>query len=123
MMKRCLIVDDSSVIRQVAKHILSSPEMLVVEAASGADALDICSHGKPDIIVVDHLLQDMNSCELIARIMGLYEEDKPAILLCMCELDIGLLMRAKRAGARGYIQKPFTRQILLESLREFLTDA
>lgn len=123
IMKRCLIVDDSSVIRLVAKRILSGPEMLVAEAASAADALDICRHEMPDIIVVDYLLPDMDSCELIARLMAVEAETTPVILICMCEFDVGLLMRAKRAGAVGYTQKPFTRPQILESFREFIATA
>ena len=122
-MKRCLIVDDSSVIRLVAKKVLSGPEMLVAEAASADDALDICAHEMPDIVVVDYLLPDMDSCDLIACLMALKAERKPVILLCMCEFDVGLLMRARRAGAVGYIQKPFTRPQLLESFREYLATA
>ncbi|RVA53175.1 response regulator, partial [Mesorhizobium sp. M7A.F.Ca.US.001.01.1.1] len=39
-MKRCMFVDDSSVIRKVAKRILGGSEMIVIEAASGLDALE-----------------------------------------------------------------------------------
>ena len=42
-MKRCMFVDDSSVIRKVAKRILGGPDLLVVEAATGYDALDMCA--------------------------------------------------------------------------------
>ena len=41
-MKRCMFVDDSSVIRKVAKRILGGPDMIVVEAGSGLEALDMC---------------------------------------------------------------------------------
>ncbi|MBW8909767.1 MAG: response regulator, partial [Mesorhizobium sp.] len=51
-MKRCLFVDDSSVIRKVAKRILGS-DMMVAEAASGAEAADICATDMPDVIVID----------------------------------------------------------------------
>ncbi|WP_309083303.1 response regulator [Chelativorans sp.] len=118
-MKRCLIIDDSSVIRMVAKRILGGPEMLVAEAATAREALDICVHGMPDIVMVDYRLPDMDSCELTARLMAIECDRKPTILLCMCEFDVGLLMRAKRAGANGHIMKPFTRAQLLESFREF----
>jgi two-component system, chemotaxis family, chemotaxis protein CheY len=117
-MKRCLIVDDSSVIRTVAKRILAGPQMLVAEAATAQDAMDICSHEMPEIIVVDHRLPDMDSCELITRLMALHPDLKPHILYCICEFDVGPIMRAKRAGAKGYLMKPFTRSQLLESFRE-----
>ncbi|MDZ5697928.1 response regulator [Chelativorans sp. M5D2P16] len=117
-MKRCLIVDDSSVIRKVAKRILAGPEMLVGEAATAYEAIEICSHEMPDVAVVDSMLPDMDSVELIQRLMALEAAVKPRLLLCTCELDLGRIMRAKRAGARGYVMKPFTRPQLLESFRE-----
>ena len=63
-MKRCMFVDDSSVIRKVAKRILGGPDMLVIEAASGLDALDMCAADMPDIIVVDGALPDMHGRRL-----------------------------------------------------------
>ena len=122
-MKRCLIVDDSSVIRKVAKRILSSVDILVAEAATALEAIDICTHEMPDVVIVDHRLPDMDSVELIARLMTADAEIKPHILLCTCEFEIGPIMKAKRAGAKGYILKPFTRVQLLESFREVQTAA
>lgn len=122
-MKRCLIVEDSSVIRKVAKRILASVDMLVAEAATGVEAIDICAHEMPDVVMVDYSLPDMDPMDLISQLMALNPEAKPHILLCTCEFDIGPIMRAKRAGAKGHIMKPFTRAQLLEGFREFQTAA
>ena len=48
-MKRCMIGDDSSVIRKVAKRILGGPDMVVVEAGGGREALAMCAADMPDI--------------------------------------------------------------------------
>lgn len=116
-MKRCMFVDDSSVIRKVAKRILSGPEMLVIEAATGLDAIEMCAADMPDIIVVDGSLPDMPTSEVISRIRALESPVKPQIAVCLIEVDAGAIMRAKRAGAHGYILKPFTRPQLLERFR------
>lgn len=117
-MKRCMVVDDSSVIRKVAKRILNGPDMLVVEAASGGDALAMCRSDMPDIIVVDTSLPDMPAVDFIRQAAGLSDRVKPHIVICMTEFDVGAIMRAKRAGAKGYILKPFDRPQLLERFRE-----
>ena len=117
-MKRCMFVDDSSVIRKVAKRILGSPELIVVEAGSGAEALDMCTHDMPDIIVVDSVLPDMTAVEFIQRARGIPTDVKPQIMLCLVEVDIGAIMRAKRAGAQGYLLKPFNRAQLIERFRQ-----
>lgn len=116
-MKRSMIVDGSSVIRQVAKRILAGPEMLVVEAANGSEALAMCAASRPDYIIVDNGLTDMTAVEFIREALSLPGGERPAIVLCMTEFDIGAIMRAKRAGARGYVLKPFNRAQLLERFR------
>jgi two-component system chemotaxis response regulator CheY len=117
-MKRCLIVDDSSVIRKVAKRILAGPQMLVVEAASGEEAVGMCAAEMPDVIIVDGVLPDMEAADFISRIRQIDSAEKtPKIAICIPEMDIGAIMRSKRAGAAGYIMKPFDRPILMERFR------
>jgi two-component system chemotaxis response regulator CheY len=117
-MKRCLIVDDSSVVRKVAKRILSGPEMLVGEAADATEALAICAAQMPDVIIVDFALPDMDAIELIRHLATMSSLLKPQIVVCMIEFDVGAIMRSKRAGAAGYILKPFDRTQLIESFRD-----
>ena len=117
-MKRCMIVDDSSVIRKVAKRILGGPEMIVIEAGTGGEALSMCSAEMPDIIVVDSSLPDMEAEDFIRQAVTLETRVRPHVVVCMTEFDVGAIMRAKRAGAAGYILKPFNRAQLLERFRE-----
>ncbi|TPN82537.1 response regulator [Mesorhizobium sp. CU2] len=116
-MKRCLFVDDSSVIRKVAKRILGGFDMMVAEAASGLEAADICATDMPDVIVIDGGLADMPAVDLIRRIRAMEAPVKPQILVSLIEVDVAAIMRAKRAGAQGYLLKPFNRAQLLESFR------
>ena len=117
-MKRCMFVDDSSVIRKVAKRILGGPDMIVVEAGSGLEALEMCMAEMPDIVVVDGALPDMTAEEFIRRTRAIETPISPQIMLCLMEVDIGAIMRAKRAGAQGYLLKPFNRSQLLERFRQ-----
>lgn len=117
-MKRCMIVDGSSVIRKVASRILNGPDMSVVEAAAGSDALAMCAAEIPDIVIVDARLADMAAHDLIRQLCHLDPQFKPYVMVCMTEFDVGAIMRAKRAGAKGYIMKPFNRTQLLDRFRE-----
>ena len=116
-MKRCLFVDDSGVIRKVAKRILGGPDMVVAEAANGYDAIEMCLADMPDVIVIDSALPDLPSIEVIARIRAIPSPIVPHIAICLTELDVGAIMRAKRAGAHSYILKPFNRAQLLDRFR------
>lgn len=122
-MKRCLFVDRSSVICKVAKRILGGPDMVVVEASSGYDALDMCTASMPDFIVVDAALSDISATEFIRRVRAVDAPARPRIMLCLTEIDIGAIMRAKRAGAEGYLLKPFNRPQLLDCFRNMQSAA
>ncbi|WP_157018711.1 response regulator [Mesorhizobium xinjiangense] len=117
-MKRCMVVDDSSIIRKVVKRILGSPEMAVLEANNGSDALAMCAAEMPDSILVDGVLPDMATTEFIKSVRAMPESRNVRILVSMLAFDIGAIMRAKRAGAQGYMLKPFNRSQLMERFRE-----
>lgn len=112
-MKRCMIVDDSSVIRKAAKRILAKPDLLIVEAENGTEALDMCSVEMPDLVIVDGTLPDMTSAECIAGLQAIDQQKKTSIIVCVPEIDISTIMRAKRAGAKDFMLKPFDRTSLI----------
>lgn len=116
-MKRCMFIDDSSVIRKVAKRILGGPDMLVIEAASGFDAIEMCAADMPDIIIVDGALPDMQAVDVIRRVRAMASPIQPQILISLVEVEVAAIMKAKRAGAQGYLLKPFNRPQLLECFR------
>lgn len=118
-MKRCLFVDDSSVIRKVAKRILADSGLLVIEAGTGHEAIEMCAEHMPDYIVVDSSLPDIPAQDFIRAIRSMESPVRPRIALCTTEMDVGTIMRAKRAGADTYMLKPFNRTQLLESFRSF----
>ncbi|MBX3567134.1 MAG: response regulator [Rhizobiaceae bacterium] len=116
-MRRCMFVDDSSVIRKVAKRILGGPDMVIIEASTGNDAYRMCEADMPDIIVIDSGLPDMSAEDLIRRIKAIRSPIVPQIAICLTEVDVPVIMRAKRAGAHSFILKPFNRAQLLERFR------
>ncbi|MBS3650824.1 response regulator [Pseudaminobacter sp. 19-2017] len=116
-MKRCMFVDDSSVVRKVAKRILNGPDMIVIEAESGLDAVDMCQAEMPDIVIVASALPDLPAADVVRRIRSIPSPIVPHIAVCLTELDIPTIMRAKRAGAQSYLLKPFNRTQLLEFFR------
>lgn len=116
-MKRCMFVDASPVIRKVARRILGGSDLTVVEAAGGSEALALCAVDMPDIIVVDSALADMPAVDFIRRARVIEAAVKPQIAISLIEFDVGTIMRAKRAGAQGYILKPFDRAQLIDRFR------
>ena len=119
--KHCLIVDDSAVIRKVARRILDGAGYYVSEASSGAEGWRLCRNTMPDVLLLDYLLPDMGALEFIESLRRSTQGPLPQILLCTPCLDVPRIMKAKRAGATGYVMKPFDRQQLLSAFQAQLS--
>ena len=117
-MKIFMVVDDSPVIRKVARRILESMGYVVTEAVDGIDALEKCSQNMPDAVLVDWDMPRMDGVEFIRELRTRHESDGVKILFCISEVIVTEIMKAKRAGCHGYILKPFTKQILENGLAE-----
>ncbi len=115
-MKIFMIVDDSPVIRKVARRILEGMGHVIVEAADGLDALEKCNANMPDAIIVDSEMPRMNGVEFITQFKFLKDSENTKLLFCTSEIILSEMTKAKRAGCHGYIVKPFTRDILNNSL-------
>lgn len=111
-MKSCLIVDDSSVVRKVARRILEDMDYIVEEAEDGQDAFDKCRQEMPDAILLDWNMPIMSGLEFLKLLRAYVGGDKPHIVYCTVENDIGAIALALKAGASDYMMKPFDRSIL-----------
>ena len=122
-MQVIMIVDDSPVIRKVADRLLRDMGFIVVEAGDGSEALSMCSHKMPDAILVDWDLPAMSGTEFIQEFRGLDGAQRVKIPYCTSEIMVSEMTRAKRAGANGFLMKPFDRNILDTKLREIGLEA
>ena len=111
-MKRCLIIDDSSVIRKVARRILEGFDFKVTEAADGRQALDDCVKEMPDAILLDWNMPIMSGIEFLEKLRQTPGGTEPKVVLCTTENDIAHIQRAMMAGANEYIMKPFDGDIV-----------
>ncbi|MEW5728290.1 MAG: response regulator [Pseudomonadota bacterium] len=111
-MRSCLIVDDSKVIRMVAKKILHELSFETVEAEDGKQALDRCLEKLPDAVLLDWNMPVMNGIEFLRELRKLPGGDKPVVVFCTTENDIEHIQEAITAGANEYIMKPFDSEIL-----------
>jgi two-component system, chemotaxis family, chemotaxis protein CheY len=108
-LKRCLIVDDSDIVRRVARAIVESLRYEVVEAGSAQDALELAKSSQPDIIFLDWHMPATNTIELIKGLRQRGSVKPPYILFCMTEDDDQVLQQARSAGINDVIMKPFDR--------------
>ena len=115
-MKTCLVVDDSKVIRKVARHILEGLGFAVSDAADGSEALAICRENLPDLVLLDWNMPVMSGMEFL-RALGIAGlEPRPKIVFCTTENDLAHIRAAIDAGADEYVMKPFDRETLQSKL-------
>ena len=117
-MKHCLIVDDSAVIRKVARRILEDLAFAISEAENGEIALSMCKTEMPDVVLLDWNMPVMNGYEFLTHLRQVPGGEKPKVLFCTTENDIAHITRALQAGADEYIMKPFDKDIVAAKLHE-----
>ena len=111
-MKYCLVVDDSSVIRKVARRILEGLDFEIGEAEDGRQAMDSCYSRMPDAILLDWNMPNMDGYEFLMKLRTMEGGAHPKVVFCTTENDISHITRAMHAGADEYIMKPFDKEIV-----------
>jgi len=111
-MKSCLVVDDSRVVRKVARKILEELNFTCAEAEDGKQAMDHCAKTMPDAILLDWNMPVMTGIEFLRRLRKMSGGQAPKVVFCTTENDLAHIQEALSAGANEYIMKPFDSEII-----------
>lgn len=118
-MKKFLVVDDSGVVRKVARRIIETIGGFDVhEAEDGKIALDFCLNEMPDAVLLDWNMPVMTGIEFLIELRKAPGGDAPKVLFCTTENDISFIQKAIMSGANEYIMKPFDAQILQDKMTQ-----
>jgi two-component system, chemotaxis family, chemotaxis protein CheY len=117
MSKTCLVVDDSKVIRKVARHILETLGFTVEEAGDGREALDAVALAIPDVVLLDWNMPVMSGIEFLRALGDLNIAPRPKVVFCTTENGTAHIRAALDAGADEYVMKPFDRDTLASKLQ------
>jgi len=116
--KTCLVVDDSRVIRKVARRIIEEMGIEVAEAADGMEAMSWCRTAMPEAILLDWNMPVMNGLDFLRALRAEPEGKTPVVLFCTVENDPPHIAEAIEAGADEYIMKPFDGDIILSKFTQ-----
>lgn len=116
MARNCLVVDDSRVVRKVARRILEANGFTVAEAGDGQQALDACRARLPDFVLLDWNMPVMDGITFLRTLRGEFGPNNPPVVFCTTENDLDHIEMAIANGAREYIMKPFDEDILIGKL-------
>jgi len=112
MLRTCLVVDDSRVVRKVARRILESSGFAVTEADDGQKALDACRKQLPACILLDWNMPVMDGLTFLRALRREFGPENPPVVFCTTENDMEHIQAAMLSGAQEYIMKPFDEDIL-----------
>ena len=111
-MKTCLVVDDSKVIRMVARRILEGLSFAITEAADGQKAIEACQQKMPDAVLLDWNMPVMNGIEFLRALRKMPGGEAPIVVFCTTENEMAKIQEAISSGANEYIMKPFDGDII-----------
>jgi two-component system response regulator NreC len=114
---RILLADDHAVVRQGFKMILGAqPDMEIVgEAANGREAVELAEQLKPDIVVMDVAMPELNGIEATRRLVGALPHSR--VIALSMHKDSVYVREILRAGARGYLLKDSGAEDLVRAIR------
>ena len=117
-----LLVDDSRTIRNIQKNTLAKMGQTdVSEAADGFEALTALAAQRPDLMLVDWNMPNMDGITLVKKVR---EKDKTLpIIMVTTEAEKSRVIEALKAGVNNYVVKPFTAETLSEKIEQTMAKA
>lgn len=114
MKARVLIVDDSAFARRIMRGFLEEAGYSVDEVKGGMEALELYSLKKPDVVLLDVIMEEMSGMEVLARLRQL--DTGARVVLATADSQNATRDEAKAAGAAGLLGKPFQREQVLKTV-------
>jgi len=115
-MKSCLIVDDSRVVRKVARRIAEDLGFSCEEAEDGQKAYEACQASMPDAVLLDWNMPVMDGLTFLKELRKLNLPKQPKVVMCTTENEMSSIVEAMQNGADEFIMKPFNNDIVREKL-------
>jgi two-component system chemotaxis response regulator CheY len=113
-----LVVDDSSVVRKVARRILEKHGFQVREAEDGEKALAACRESLPRAVLLDRNMPVLDGIGFLRALRAAYGSENPIVVMCTTEAAAERIMEGIEAGADEYVMKPFDEAILLDKFAQ-----
>ncbi len=119
MSKKILIVDDAAFMRTFIKNILNQNGYdSITEAADGSMAYEVYTEERPDLVLMDITMPQMNGIDSLKKIRGFDPDAK--VVMCSAMGQEAMVADAIRFGAYDFIVKPFKPERIVEAVRKLL---
>ena len=118
-MKRVMVCDDAAFIRMMIKDILvKNGYEIAAEAENGLKAVEQYPEAKPDLVLMDITMPEVDGIEAVRRIKAL--DPNANVIMCSAMGQQAMVIEAIQAGAKDFIVKPFQAERVLEAVRKVI---
>lgn len=121
MSRKVLLVDDTKTVLMFEMMMLRGTGVVVETAQSGIEALEKMDVQKPDVILLDIMMPEMNGIEFCRRVRSSDRFSDIPIIIVTTKSDADLREMAFKAGCNDYVTKPLTKTELLSKLNAYFT--
>lgn len=121
--EKILIVDDNRVVLKILTNILESQNYLTVSASNGIDALKIAYQEKPDLIITDYMMPEMDGMALITKLKSQLATRFIPIIMLTSKDEVDAEVEVINAGADDYLTKPVNPKRLIARINRLLNRA
>ena len=118
--KTIMVVDDNPDIITIVKTILEGKGYSVFSASSGAELLNMLKGQKPDLIILDIMMPEMDGLEVLSRLKAMSETATIPVILLTAKVQYEDVLGGYKLGADYYITKPFTSTQLVNGINLLL---
>jgi two-component system, OmpR family, alkaline phosphatase synthesis response regulator PhoP len=118
-----MVVDDNPDIITIVKTILEGKGYNVLSASSGQELLNLLSNQKPDLIILDIMMPEMDGLEVLGRLKGITETASIPVILLTAKVQYEDVLGGYKLGADYYITKPFTSTQLVNGINLLLGES
>ena len=119
-MKKVLVVDDNEASMHLVRFILEKAGDEVIEARNGSEGIELAAQEKPDLILMDIQLPDIDGLELTKRIRASEPDASMPIIALTSYAMVGDEKKALAAGCTGYISKPINVKTFIAEIGKYL---
>jgi len=121
--KTIMVIDDNPDIITIVKTILEGKGYNVHSAFSGVELLNLLKDQKPDLIILDIMMPEMDGLEVLTRLKGVTDTATIPIILLTAKVQYEDVLGGYKLGADYYITKPFTSTQLVNGINLLLGEA
>jgi CheY-like chemotaxis protein len=118
-----MVVDDNPDIITIVKTILEGKGYNVLSASSGQELLNLLNSRKPDLIILDIMMPEMDGLEVLGRLKGVTETASIPVILLTAKVQYEDVLGGYKLGADYYITKPFTSTQLVNGINLLLGES